>query len=117
EHPIREPADLAHHTLLHLRWQELGDTADWKTWLATAGVTGVDPEAGPRFGQESMTLQAAVAGNGVALIRTYIAADDLAAGRLVRPFAHTLPEEFGHYFVCLPAARNTPKVAAFRDWL
>lgn len=119
QHPLRTPEDLRQHTLLHLYWETLADTpvTDWRAWLATAHITDIDADAGPRFSHESMALQAAVEGHGVALVRTYIAADDLAAGRLVRPFAQTLPEEFGHYFICLPAVLQTPKVAAFRDWL
>lgn len=119
EHPLRTPGDLRHHTLIHLYWQEFAGSAvaDWRAWLSAVDVTDIDPYAGPRFSQESMALQAAVAGHGVALVRTYIAADDLAAGRLVRPFAHTLPEEFRHYFVCLSSALALPKVAAFREWV
>lgn len=119
ERPLRTPADLRYHTLLHLYWLELGDDtmADWCTWLASAGVTDIDPRAGPRFGQESMALQAAVEGHGVALVRTYIAAGDLAAGRVVRPFAHALPEDFRHFLVCLPERAETTKVAAFRTWI
>lgn len=119
EHPIQTPDDLRHHTLIHLYWREFAGSAvvDWRTWLTTVGATEVDATAGPRFSQESMALQAAVEGNGVALVRTFIAADDLAAGRLVRPFKQTLPEEFGHSFVCLPAKLTLPKVAAFREWI
>lgn len=118
--PLRTPSDLRYHTLIHIQWDELsqvGAMADWTTWLASAGVTDVDPRAGPRYTHESMALQAAIEGHGVALVRTYIAAGDLIAGRLVRPFAHSLPEDFGHFLVCLPQTLETAKVAAFREWI
>lgn len=119
ELPLVTPHDLRHHTLLHLYWAELETSSmvDWRAWLNTAGIDDIDSTAGPWFGQESMVLQAAAEGQGVALVRTLIAAADLAAGRVVRPFAHTLPEEFRHYFVCRPEAVDMPRVATFRRWL
>lgn len=118
--PLRTPSDLRNHTLLHVQWRELGQedmTANWSTWLQRAGVTDVDPQAGPRYWQEALALQAAIEGHGVALVRSYTAAGDLAAGRLVRPFTHSFPEDFGLFLVCLPQAAETAKVAAFREWI
>jgi LysR family glycine cleavage system transcriptional activator len=86
-------------------------------WLASAGVTGVDPSAGPRFSQGGLAAQAAAEGRGVALLSTFLVADDLAAGRLVRPFAHALAEDFSYFFVCLPEGVDMPRIRAFRDWL
>ncbi|MDZ7747889.1 MAG: transcriptional regulator GcvA [Halofilum sp. (in: g-proteobacteria)] len=116
--PLREPDDLRHHTLIHVDWARAGLSApDWPTWLASAGVTGVDATAGPRYGQQSMAVQAAIAGHGVALGSALLVADDLAAGRLVRPFEHALHEEHTYFLVCLPEAAETPRVKMFRDWL
>lgn len=110
--PLRQPEDLRRHTLLHddLR-------TDWATWLRAAGVTGVDPHRGPGFTDSSMLLQAAVDGQGVALGRSALAGDDLAAGRLVRPFEFSLPAELAYYIVCPEHAADTPKIRAFRAWL
>jgi LysR family glycine cleavage system transcriptional activator len=49
--------------------------------------------------------------------RTPLVADDLAGGRLVRPFALTLPASFSYWLVCLPAAAERPKIRAFREWI
>jgi LysR family glycine cleavage system transcriptional activator len=111
-HPLTEPADLRHHTLLHDEMRE-----DWRMWLLAAGVQGVDPTRGPGFSQSSTVIQAAIQGLGVALGRSVLVADDLAAGRLVRPFEFSLPTRYGYYVVCAPTAADRPKVAAFRDWL
>lgn len=116
--PLREPADLRHYTLIHVDWARAGIKApDWPSWLASAGVSGVNARAGPRFAQQSMAVQAAVAGHGVALGSALLVADDLAAGRLVRPFAHALHEEYTYFLVCLPEAAGTERVRMFRDWL
>jgi LysR family glycine cleavage system transcriptional activator len=46
-----------------------------------------------------------------------LVADELAAGRLVRPFALSLPASFAWYVVCPPRALLRPGVKALRDWL
>jgi LysR family glycine cleavage system transcriptional activator len=111
-HPLLEPKDLAHHTLLHDE-----SRGDWRTWLLAAGVDGVDPNRGPVFTDSGMLVQAAIAGQGVALARGVLAADALAEGRLVRPFELTLPTEFAYYLVCPEAKAGRPKIVAFREWL
>ena len=112
EHPLDTPDDLRHHTLLHDEGQ-----ADWRNWLLAAGVEGVDPSRGVTYTDSSMVVQAAVAGQGVALARSALAADDLAAGRLVRAFDIRLPVEYAYYVVYPEAYAERPKVMAFRDWL
>ncbi|MFQ5985343.1 MAG: transcriptional regulator GcvA [Alphaproteobacteria bacterium] len=111
-YPLRTPKDLRYHTLLH---DDLGE--DWRPWLLAAGVDGVDPTRGPRFHGASLVLQAAVEGQGVALTHSALAAADLAAGRLVKPFDISLPTDFAYYVVCPEASAERPKVAAFREWL
>ena len=64
-----------------------------------------------------MALLAAAAGQGVALARGELAGGDLAEGRLVRPFALSLPPEFAYYIVCPEAYAERPKIQAFREWL
>lgn len=115
---LRAPADLARHTLLH---DETGlsdpSTPDWPMWLRAAGVTGVDAARGLRFSFASMALDAALAGRGVALAQSVLVADDIAAGRLVKPFALSFPVDFAYYFVCLPDAMQDTRVRALRDWV
>ena len=110
--PIREPGDLEHHVLLH----DDGH-GDWRTWLLAAGVELVNPMRGPIFTDSGMLIQAAMAGQGVALARGVLAADELAAGRLVRPFSLSLPTEYAYYLVCPEETADQPKIAAFREWL
>jgi LysR family glycine cleavage system transcriptional activator len=111
-HPLRTPADLASHTLLHDVF-----TVDWAMWLHSAGIDNVDPHRGPTFLSSDHAILAAVQGEGVALGRSALVADDLAAGRLVRPFQLSLPAGFAYYLVYPPRALQRPNVKAFRDWL
>ena len=54
---------------------------------------------------------------GVVASMPALAAEDLAAGRLVMPFALRVPLQSAYYLVCEPHAKTRPAVAAFRDWL
>ena len=118
-HPLRTPEDLRHHTLLHLDWRVEETAPNWRMWLLAAGVEGVDASRGPHFNLESMVLQAALEGQGVGLVDAVLAHDDLARGRLVKPFELSVSGESGFsYYVVTPLARaEEPKIAAFREWV
>ena len=119
-HPLHQPEDLSHHTLLHVQWKMESEAApNWRMWLRAAGVDGIDAERGPRFTIEGMTVQAAIEGQGVALVSGSLVADDIKAGRLVRPFGPTICEQtaFSYYLVYPERDADSPKVKAFRDWI
>jgi LysR family glycine cleavage system transcriptional activator len=111
-YPLRTPADLARHTLLHDVF-----TVDWAIRLHSAGIDSVDPRRGPTFLSSYHAIQAAVRGEGVVLGRSALVTDDLVAGRLVRPFELSLPAGFAYYVVYPQRALQRPRVKAFRDWL
>jgi LysR family glycine cleavage system transcriptional activator len=112
EHALREPADLVHHSLLHLDHR-----GDWSKWLDAAGVGNIDLSRGPVLNQASLIIDAAVDGQGVALARTGLAAADLIAGRLVRPFDLALSVSYAYWLVCPRATADLPKIVTFRDWI
>jgi LysR family transcriptional regulator, glycine cleavage system transcriptional activator len=112
--PLRRPEDLAQHTLIH----NSALPEEWQLWLTAAGL----PVALARrpsliVDQSFMALQAAIDGMGVALGQTHVVEADLAAGRLVAPFALTLPAAAGFYIVAPRETADLPKIALFRDWL
>ena len=110
--PLRAPSDLRHHTLLHDQPRDA-----WQRWLDIAGVKGMDTQAGPGFSDSGMVLQAAVEGQGIALGRLFLAAGDIAAGRLIQPFAQSLPNDFSYWLACPKSSVEKPRIAAFRHWL
>lgn len=112
-HPLRAPEDLKHHTLLH----DQGVVEDWSSWLRTAGVSGVDASRGPSFSHSAMLIEAAIAGQGVALARSSMVAHDLREGRLVQPFLLSLRPEFSYWVVCPQGTVDKPKIAEFRAWV
>ncbi|MDJ0935034.1 MAG: transcriptional regulator GcvA [Kiloniellales bacterium] len=117
--PLKTPEDLRHHSLLHVDWTPfMKETGDWNLWLMAAGLDEVvDVSRGPRFSHTNLALQAAVHGQGVVIGSQALAADDLAAGRLVRPFGMSVQLNFCYFVVTTPATARLPKVAAFKDWL
>jgi LysR family glycine cleavage system transcriptional activator len=116
--PLRTPDDLPLHNLIHDQAVERDPLAPtWPMWLKAAGVKNVPATAGLSFSNMYLALDAAIAGHGVVLAQSTIAAADLAAGRLVRLFTLALPDQFAYYIVTAPGALERPKVRAFRDWL
>ena len=117
---LGRPDDLAGLTLLHSSWADESDARPgWPMWLRAAGATSVDPEPGPRFNADGMLVEAALAGQGVALSSAALVTRELEAGRLVRPFPPATFEAtvFCYHLVYPERHRDTPKVRAFRDWL
>ena len=112
-HPLKEPGDLRHHVLLH----ERPASYDWRTWLLAAGVDGIDPVRGPSFSHAHVLLQATIDGQGVTLGATPLVDDDLAAGRLVKPFDLTLPSEWAYYVVYPEERRTETNIQTFRTWI
>ena len=117
-HPLGRPDDLRHHTLIHLA----GGSTDpsyptWEAWLRGAGVNGIDVKRGLHFSQTLTAAQAALDGQGVALLGQTCLLDDLAAGRLIRPFTLGFTASFACWLVCPGALFDQSKVRAFRTWL
>src|SRR5438045_5722277 len=109
---LHEPEDVLRFPLLHL-----DDRRDWSRWLEAAGGPDEGLLHGPILNHASMLIDAAIDGQGIALARTMLAANDLIARRLVRPFRTALPLKNTYWMVCPQAQRGLAKIVAFRDWL
>ncbi len=116
--PLATPADLARHVLLHLDDPE-GRTPwlEWSVWLAGNGQPGLRPAGNLRFKLYDQLIQAAVAGQGVALGRIPLIAEHLRDGRLVAPFPKRYESARGYYAVVAPHAVERTDVAEFVAWL
>ena len=116
--PVRAPADLARHILLHDGSSNADESCpDWQMWLAARGVRGIDATRGPRFNQSSLVIEAAVSGRGVALAKRTLAQDDLDAGRLVAPMPISTMIDFAYFLVHPKAKGRLPQVKAFVGWI
>ena len=106
---LKQPADLIKAPLLHADIAE-----DWSTWFHAAGVRDPVP-GGPRLGDDTAILQAAQSGQGVALGRSRLIADDLETGRLIAPFDLALDASYSYWFVT-PVGDNSSILETVRDW-
>jgi LysR family transcriptional regulator, glycine cleavage system transcriptional activator len=116
---IREPADLARHTLLHDDAMDLvAHGHAWQKWLEVAGVADqVDGTRGPHFSSNILSLEAASQKLGVALALRPLVDADLKSGRLCAPFEIELKPRSAYYLVCPEVIAERPAVVAFRTWL
>lgn len=118
DNPLKSPADLTHHTLLHDSSPDKDESCPtWPMWLKAAGVCHRQGDRGLKFNQSSLVIEAAVGGKGVALAKAALALADLEAGRLVIPFDVTTPTEFAYYIVHPPSKSSSAAVKAFVAWL
>ncbi|MGH8348307.1 MAG: LysR substrate-binding domain-containing protein [Pseudomonas sp.] len=77
--------DLARETLIHdLSMDSHTDFPTWAAWIQKTGLTNIATSRGMKINNSAAVLQAAIDGHGVALARSVMAHDDVAAGRLVR---------------------------------
>ncbi len=118
--PLRRPADLAGHTLLEMddgsaHAQELL----WPTWLAAEGLPRLSPRRWMSMNYTHQQVQAALAGQGVALARLPMVHDALARGDLVEPFgpAGRRWSRWCYWLIRLAGAGNRPEAQAFCDWI
>ena len=108
----RAPRDLANVPLLR------SDEELWRPWFDAAGLTDfVEPKRGVLYEDSSNLLQAAMDGQGIALVRRSLAMQEILAGRLVRLFNVDGPSPWKYYFVCPPGLLQTARVQAFREWI
>jgi LysR family glycine cleavage system transcriptional activator len=118
--PLKQPRDLMQHTLAHIEWSRQGVTwPNWQMWMAAAGITDFDDSRTIVFGTSIDAVEAALAGEAVALADLAMVANDLSEGRLIRPFELSIvaPTEFAYFLVYPNDAISDPRIVAFRDWL
>lgn len=112
-------AELANQTLIHdLSMDESAGFTTWETWLSLAAAKNVPTRRGMKINNSAAVLQAAIDGQGIALARSVMARDDLAAGRLIRLFPNIqVASPLAYYVVYRPECASLPRLKAFRDWL
>ncbi|MCB1755303.1 MAG: transcriptional regulator GcvA [Gammaproteobacteria bacterium] len=116
EHPLRRPADLRFHTLLHDDTDYRGRPS-WANWLAHYGVKGVNHKRGLHFNHVLMAMGAAIDGQGVLLSMERLARKDIAEKRLCIPFDLRLPLEHAYHVIRTESSGRRRAVKHFIDWL
>ncbi|ASI69154.1 LysR family transcriptional regulator [Diaphorobacter nitroreducens] len=119
--PIRTPADVAQFTLI-----EAGDAhrmpyfewITWRRWFELHGLGRLQPKRWLYFNYAQQIVQAALAGQGLALARMPLIAESLASGDLqeVLP-GHRLDSPLVYWLVVGPRSGQRPEIQAFSAWL
>jgi len=124
--PMCSPEFLARHGGDALRPADLVDLPRigpddpwWPVWLREAGVEVPEDlsRRGIRLGFQANEGHAAMAGQGMAMLTPFFWRNDLAEGRLVRPFHQLSTRGWGYWLVSAEHRRMVPKIKRFRDWL
>lgn len=111
-YPLAAPADLLAVPRL------TPNDSWWQSWFAAAGVVVASgDQAGLHLDSQVVEGAAALAAQGVALLNARMWTRELAAGRLVAPFALSATSGASFWLVCPENRRNLPRVRQFRDWL
>ena len=110
---LGRPADLARHTWL----DEVHVPEAWPRWLEAAGVPGIEPARRLCYDNAQLMLDAAMAGQGVALATDVLAERYLRERRLVQPFPIRVASAATYHLVMRREDRERPDVRAFRDWI
>lgn len=117
---IVAPRDLMNHKLIHQSWAGRGVVwPDWREWFQAVGIPVVDFEPGLHYTDTYLAIQSAIDGEGIALGDEVLVADDLMAGRLVRPFGLSIagPPKFAYFVVSSLEKMADPLISGFRAWL
>jgi LysR family glycine cleavage system transcriptional activator len=110
---LSDPSDLANATLL----QQADRPGLWSEWFEASGIMCRDPYRGPVLDRFSMTIGAARASLGVALVPMFLVANELTSEVLVALSAKPYAGAGSYYALVPPSKLRDPHAAAFRDWL
>ncbi|GAA6120463.1 transcriptional regulator GcvA [Acidovorax sp. FG27] len=119
--PIRRPEDIAQFTLIEAgdahRTQNL-EWLTWRRWFELHGHGKLQPKRWLYFNYAQQIVQAALAGQGLALARMPLIADGLAAGDLVEVLpGHRLDSPLAYWMMVGPRSGQRPEIKAFCAWL
>jgi LysR family glycine cleavage system transcriptional activator len=110
---VKEPADL-------LKLPIVDPTDPWWTeWFKAAGVEvdGFEKRPGNKLGAQLYEANAAIAGQGVAILTPAFFTNELESGTLIRPFDLLGDDDHSYWLVYQKQRANVPKIRAFRDWI
>jgi LysR family glycine cleavage system transcriptional activator len=117
---LARPADLAQHTLAEEDDNKAStEYLSWRHWLAQQGEPALQPRRWLYLNFTYQQVQAALAGQGVALARVALVYEALARGELVEPFgmAGRTTSPYAYWLVAPPTSRSRPEVRQFCEWV
>ncbi|WP_192035206.1 LysR substrate-binding domain-containing protein [Halomonas sp. YLGW01] len=117
--PLRRPEDLAWYPLLHdvTAWRGSRDYAEWEHFLREIEAPHVHVQRGYTFNRNQLTMDAAIAGMGVAIARQTLITNEMQTGALIAPFPQRVATGKRYGIVHVPGALDDRRVKAVHDWL
>ena len=117
--PLHGPGDLVHYPLLHdiTAWRGSSEYAEWEFYLQAIGAEGLDVRRGHTFNRNHLTIEAAIAGIGVAIARRTLLNDELERGTLIVPFGAPVPNHKRYVLLYSAGTLAHPSARAVHDWL
>jgi DNA-binding transcriptional LysR family regulator len=103
--------------IVHVRIADLPRHHAWSQFVRAQGLTNVNVERGLVFDTAVLAAQYAQGGQGIALVDTNLFAEEISAGRLVKPFEATLDDGYGYYLTTHAEGLADTAIALFRSWL
>ncbi len=113
ERGLHQPADIARFPVIDV----YTSPRDWQRWLEAVALGDLAVRITTRYDTYLMAMQAAAAGNGIAMAEEQDAEEEVRAGRLIRPFDIAVPRVRSWYTVCEASRRDEPKIKSFMDWV
>jgi len=117
ERPLKAPADLRHHVLLHVENLHATPWLVWTQWLEAAGVPELKPAGSLHFSHYEQLVRAATDGQGVALGRMPLMRDLLRSGKLVTPFTRAIASPRCYVLLRSERSAGSPEVDTFERWI
>jgi LysR family glycine cleavage system transcriptional activator len=114
--PLREPADLRAHVLLHME-NSRASWIEWNIWLHAHGLRNLKPAGTLQFSQYDQLIQAAASGQGVALGRLPLLRQMLRERQLVAPFKKSIVSSRGYFLLRSKRVASEQDVTDFEAWL
>ncbi len=114
------PADLRHHALLDQDDAHPGNAyVTWQHWLQRHGVADLQPRRRISINYGHQIIQAAMAGQGVAMGRLGMIHDILERGELAEPFGPQarMTVDAAYWLIPLSGALPRPELTVFVAWL
>ena len=117
---LRHPSDLTAHTLLEeSNSHKASGEFSWRKWLRWCNQPTLEPKRWITMNFTHQQIQAALAGQGIALARLALVTEALANGELVEPFgaALRLRSPYCYWLVAWPEVEQREEVRAFISWI
>ena len=117
---IATPEDLHSQTLIHTDWlQESNAAPSWEGWFRHVGASPPKTRKELSLSVETLAVNAAIDGLGIALVHEILVRNDLEKGALVRPFGErfAIVPEFKYFIVYPESEQASTKIRTIRNWL